>query len=483
MEQLRYNGPARIGIRPGNHFEFTLPLSGCKSLTMYEAGEFPEIKFEESKRCISGCHGTAGKCTLCFLAEGFDGEITFEVELVFGDEIALTPPMGWNSWYCFSESVSDDKIREAAGAMVERGLAHHGWNFICVDDCWQGERRGKAGSLLGNERFPDMAGLVAYIHCLGLKFGIYSTPWISSYAGFRGGTTDFVLGKAAALPPEERLQPHQIYGRYPGGEERNAFRLGDCWNLDADFRQWAEWGVDLVKMDWFPNDVLTTRRIAEGLRRCGRDIILSLSNNAPLESAEKLAALAQMWRITGDIKDSWESVSRIGFELSTPWLGCCSPGHWNDLDMLQIGDLGIPNAFNTEYRPTRLTREEQRAQLTLWCILSSPLILSCNLVEMDEWTYSLLTNDSVLAVNQDPLGAPATVSVPTKGIRCYQKPLADGSTVLAVFNLTDREWKFNIVAQIGRECRISDLWHEGVWDKVIYPIPPHGCGMFRLEDV
>lgn len=480
MENLRYNGPARLGVRPGNEFCFSLPLTGCRSIELEEPQNAAGISFCPSRRTLSGTVGQAGIRNLRFRAEGPGGEIRFRVELVAGEEIALTPPMGWNSWYCFSESVGDAKIREAARGMADRGLSRHGWSYISIDDCWQGTRRDGTGPLPGNERFPDMAGLADYVHSLGLKFGIYSTPWIGTYAGFRGGSSDSAAGEANALPPERRLQPNQIYGRFPGGQACGVFRVGDRWLVDRDIRQWKEWGVDLVKMDWFPNDVPTTERIARELRGCGRDIVLSLSNNAPLESAGPLSRLAQMWRITGDIRDSWGSIAQIGFELATPWLPRCAPGHWNDLDMLQIGALGVPNTFNTAYRPTALTREEQKSQLALWCMLSAPLILSCDLAGMDGWTYALLTNDAVLAIDQDALGAPAAVSSPSPELRVYRKPLADGGTALACFNLSDAARPCDVAAVTAEAEQAVDLWNgESAAAKTV-SIPPHGSLVFRL---
>lgn len=480
MEKMRYNGPGRLGVRPGSRFCFTLPLTGCRSIVMDAAPDLPGLSFCPSRRTLSGTVERAGSRMLRFWAEGSGGELSFNVELVAGENIALSPPMGWNSWYCFSESVSDVKIREAARGMAERGLSRHGWSYINIDDCWQGERRNGNGPLSGNERFPDMAGLADFVHSLGLKFGIYSTPWIGSYSGFRGGSSDSGKGKSTSLPPERRLQPNQIYGRYPGGEACGAFRVGDRWLMDEDIRQWKEWGVDLVKMDWFPNDVPTTERIAAVLRHCGRDIVLSLSNNAPFELAGPLGRLAQMWRITGDIRDSWESIARIGFELATPWLSYSGPGHWNDLDMLQIGALGIPNTFNTAYRPTALSREEQKSQFALWCMLSAPLILSCDLAGMDDWTYALLTNDAVLAIDQDALGAPATVFSPSPELRIYRKPLADGDMALACFNLSDTTRPCDIPAVAAGAERAVDLWSgESAATKAVL-IPPHGSLLFRL---
>lgn len=482
MNPLRYNGPAVFGVRPGHPLFFTLPLTGEGKIAVELLTPVPGIRFDPSTRRISGRMDAAGGIPLRFAAEDRSGRIEFSLEIVVGEEILLTPPMGWNSWYCFSESVSDEKVRDAARGMVERGLAEHGWNWINIDDCWQTERGGRYGALQGNVRFPDMKALSDYIHGLGLRFGIYSTPWVSTYGGFRGGTGDPGCGEEKFyLPPEQRPQPDQVFGRYPSGRDSGVFRIGEDWRFDADIRQWVEWEVDYVKVDWYPNDVPTTRRIAESLRRCGRDIVLSLSNNAPFEFAADLSRLAQLWRVTGDIQDCWKTLSSIGFDLSTRWIPYCRPGHWNDPDMLQIGAIGVPNSYNTCYRPTRLTREEQKLQLSLWCLLSAPLLLSCDLSGMDDFSLELLTNDEVLAIDQDRLAAPPSISEPEPGIRVYRKALADGSTALGIFNLNDAARRVDLARECAGAEEVRDLWAHDRAGRTTVEVASHGACLYRLK--
>ncbi len=469
----RYNGAKRIGARPGNPVYFFLPVtSGSVSVKSLPDG----ISFDSRKNIVSGVIQTPGSYKLEFIAENENGAMSFSVELAIGEEIALTPPMGWNSWYCLSESVSDETIRAAARAMVDRGLAAHGWSYINIDDCWQGPRGGTFNALQGNERFPDMYALAEYIHSLGLRFGLYSTPWICSYAGFRGGSDDGGYEQRFYLSPDERLQPNQVFGRFPSGRDLGQYRTGSVWHFDDDVRQWAEWGVDFVKVDWYINDVPTTERISRALRACGRDIVLSLSNSSPYQLAPELSKLAQMWRITGDIKDTWESISRIGFEHNSGWWKHMAPGHWNDPDMLQIGAIGIPNRPNPTYKPTTLTPEEQKTQFSLWSILSAPLLLSCDIAGMDEPTFDLLTNDDVIAIDQDILAAKP--SVETAGAcRIYRKPLADGGVAIGLFNLSDTAAEHPLL--LGNSA--TDLWTGETFstEQPILRINPHGVRLLK----
>lgn len=160
-----------------------------------------------------------------------------------------------------------------------------------------------------------MMALGREIHSLGLQYGIYSTPFIGTYAGYRGGSSNHRENELC-IPPGKRAQPEQFYGTYPGGQSRGVWTVGEEWLFDNDIRQWCDWEVDFVKVDWKPIDFPTTKRIADSLKSCGRGILLSLSNNAHLDDAEELSKLAVMWRISPDITDIWESIASIAFELA-----------------------------------------------------------------------------------------------------------------------------------------------------------------------
>ena len=475
LQPPRFHAPAVFGLRPGNSFFLPLPVEG-RQVSLNCVNPPPGTAFNAVSGSLSGRIAAPGVYPVVFEAENSAGIASCRIDLIVGENIQLTPPMGWNSWYCFSEGVSDARIRAIADALVERGLAAHGWNFVNIDDCWQGERGGRFDALQGNERFPDMRNLADYVHSRGLRFGIYSTPWVSTYAGFRGGSTDGGKEERLFLPETLRLQPNQVFGRYPGLHELQVDRTGSVWKLTDDIRQWAEWGVDFVKLDWNPNDLPTTRRIAADLRNCGRDIVLSLSNDAREADGAGLFTLAQLCRISCDIKDQWESIAKIGFDHSPGWHRLLGPGHFPDPDMLQIGAIGIPNSPNPTFSMTRLTAEEQRTQFTLWCMLSAPLLLSCDIEGMDEATFRLLTSDDLIAINQDPLAAPPEIRSHGNGVLEYRKPLADGAMAIALFNRSDE----NRLCRL-KESRPGRNLRTGEYDDLQgeYPLPPHGSALFR----
>ncbi len=482
----RYNGPAFFGVRPQHPIFLPIPVAG-ECVTIQPENLPIGVTFNAENRVVGGVLTQTGDCKIDFTAENKFGKISFAVIIKVGEDIALTPPMGWNSWYCFSETVSDERIRQVAKAMVDRGLAAHGWNFINIDDCYQGERGGKFNALQGNERFPDFYDLISYVHNLGLRFGLYSTPWISTYAGFRGGSDDGGYEKLMFLPETERLQVNQVFGRWPGGHYRGQYRMGSCCRLPEDVRQWADWQVNYVKMDWNPNDVPTTRKIAELLRGSGRDIILSLSNSAPVELGSELAKLAQLWRITGDIHDNFDSIKNIGFAHDPRWRNLSSPGHWNDPDMLQIGAIGVPNQQNTTYKPSDLSYEEQKLQFSLWSLMSAPLLLSCDIAGMDDETFGLLTNDEVIAIDQDVFGAPAIFHEITPEHRMVTKVLADGSMAIGLFNLGDEATTLNLnlsASELAGKCYLTDLW-SGEQERAVehrsFVVSSHGVVLLKLS--
>ena len=482
----RINGAGIFGARPGSPFLFRVAASGEKPLTFFASGLPKGLQINKTNGVITGSVISPGEHRVKLMVKNRKGTAHGELRIVIGETIVLTPPMGWNSWYCWSESVSQEHICAMADAFNASGLAEHGWTYVNIDDCWQGARGGKFNALQGNERFPDMLKLCDYVHRLGLKVGIYSTPWIGSYAGFPGGSCSNAAGDylADALPLEERPQPAQLFGHYPGSIKKGLNGVGPFWFCDADARQWGEWGFDYVKYDWHPNDLPTTRRLATGLRAAGRDIVLSLSNAAEFDSILALSPLASSWRTTGDIHESWESINRIGFSQDK-WQPLTRPGHWNDPDMLQVGMIGQPNAANHSAHRTGLTPDEQYTQVSLWCLLSAPLLVSCDLRQMDAFTFNLLANDEVIAVDQDSKGAAARKLPGDHEV--WAKTMADGSLAVGLFNRGDTAKLVSVdwsALGLSGPHGVRDLWRQkdlGHFTREFSTnVQPHGVVLIRI---
>ena len=464
----RINGARVFGVRPGSPVLFTIPVTGERPVTLEVEGLPSGLSLDRGRGLLTGTVAKAGSYRMTFRAANAHGTAARDWRLEVGERIALTPPMGWNSWNCFAHTVSDASIRTAAQAMVESGLSRHGWSYVNIDDYWQtcpGERtdmslmgpaRDSAGRILPNARFPDMAALCRDVHQLGLKIGIYSSPGATTCGGCVGS-----------------------------------------WGHEAqDAQTYADWGFDYLKYDWCSyaqcvrNDSLSELMrpylvMGRALRAQPRDLLLSLCQyGMGYVAGWGAKAGGQCWRTTHDIVDTWESVTGIvqaqeGFELFA------GPGAWNDLDMLVVGTVGWG-----EPHPTRLTPNEQYSHLSYWCLLASPLLLGCDLTRLDPFTLNLLTNDEVLDVNQDPLGRQAVRVQHDDAQEIWAKPMSDGSTAVGLFNRSCLTRTVTLpFASLGLKGphRLRDLWRQkdlGVAaDTFAAEIPGHGVLLLNVRQV
>jgi alpha-galactosidase len=338
-----------------------------------------------------------------------------------------------------------------------------------------------------------MKALCDEIHGMGLKAGIYSTPWITSYATHPGGSAD---------NPEGAWSKPAIEKKGHVNKKIKPWAVGQYHFMQQDARQWAQWGFDYLKYDWNPIEEPDVKEMHDALLASGRDIIYSLSNNLPFDRAAMAARWANCWRTTGDIRDRWDSLAGIGFRQAK-WAPFAGPGHWNDPDMLVVGYVG----WGPKLHPTNLTPDEQYTHISLWCLLSAPLLLGCDLDRLDPFTLSLLTNDEVLALDQDPLGKEATpVSLQgpkvkitradrpdDKGFELSQgqvwaKELSDGSKAVGLFNTGTSEMtvhaRFKDLKLQGKQVA-RDLWRQkdlgSFQDEFAAPVPPHGVVLITLR--
>ena len=460
----RINGPAVFGARPGSPFLYHIPTTGDRPMEYSATGLPRGLALDSKTGDITGSLAKIGNYTVTLRAKNALGADKKKFKIVIGETIALTPPMGWNSWNHFAEHVTGEIVLATAHAMVDTGLINHGWTYVNIDDTWQGKRGGPFKALQGNEKFPDMKGLCDAFHALGLKVGIYSTPWVTSYAGFAGGSSDNEDGA---------WQP-------PARGERNQHRMGKYSFADGDAKQWAAWGMDYLKYDWNPNRLPETSEMHQALRHSGRDIIFSLSNTTPFTNAPTLTQIANCWRTTGDIKANWRSMSARGFGQDK-WSPYARPGHWNDPDMLEIGtkERGQPG----------LTHDEEYTHMTIWCLDSAPLLLGNDLSGLDAFTLNVLENDEVLEVNQDALGEQAVTIASDDDIKVYAKDLADGSKAVGLFNLgtngvTNITVSFKLLGISGSHP-VRDLWRQKDLGKFrgefSLPVAPHSAELVKIR--
>lgn len=473
----RINGPGVFGVRPNSPFLYTVPATGDRPVKFEAEGLPAGLKLDGASGQITGTLAQAGEFQVTLKATNAKGSASKKFRIVCGDKICLTPPLGWNSWNCWADAVDQDKVVRSAKAMISSGLINHGWTYINIDDTWQGTRGGAFNAIQGNKKFPDMKKLCDDVHNMGLKIGIYSTPWITSYAKYTGGSSDNEKGEWSKDLASDKSWKH---GKYPFAEN--------------DAKQWGAWGFDYLKYDWNPNDVPHVKEMSDALRKSGRDIVYSLSNAAPLDHANDWTALANCWRTTGDIWDFWDksdaswrySVSEIGFNQER-WAPYSGAGHWNDPDMLVVGYVG----WGPQLHSTHLTPNEQYTHITMWCMLSAPLLIGCDMERLDAFTLNLLSNDEVLALDQDALGTQAVRMATIGSVDVYVKALEDGSKAVGFFNRGAEEYKaefnkFGLIGISGKQ-NVRDLWRQkdlaDADGKIAITVPAHGVFLVKMTAV
>ncbi|MCW3091679.1 MAG: Alpha-galactosidase [Ferruginibacter sp.] len=475
----RINSPRIFGATPGNPFLYTVSATGERPIR-FSANLPNGLSIDPATGIITGKLTRKGVYMATLKAANATGESTAQLTIKIGDTIALTPPIGWNGWNSWAREIDREKVIASADAMVKIGLANHGWTYINIDDAWQGQRGGKYNAIQPNSKFPEFKQMVDYVHGLGLKLGVYSTPWITSYAGYPGGSSNFENG----IFPDSVRDNKRAY-RYIG---KYRFEKNDA-------LQMADWGVDYLKYDW-RIDLSSAERMSVALKQSGRDILYSLSNSAPFSNVKDWARISNAYRTGPDIRDSWLSLYTSAFTLDK-WSAYGGPGHWNDPDMMILGNV----TTGTQLHATRLTPDEQYSHVSLFSLLAAPLLIGCPIEQLDAFTLNLLTNDEVIAVDQDPLGKPGRLISDEEGIQTWVKPLEDGSYAVGLFNVDnygktppsyfrwgdEKESTFQLdFAKLGLKGKwqLRDLWRQKDLGEsngsFKTSIPHHGVVMIRM---
>jgi alpha-galactosidase len=470
----RINGTKIFGVRPGNPVLFKIAATGTKPLK-YEVEGLPAgLSVDPATGIFSGSVSEPGTYTMKFRASNKFGTAERDFRLVVGNNLALTPHMGWNSWYVWENHVTEKIMRAAADAMLENGMIDHGYMYVNIDDCWSvkptsdnpeinGVARDSAGNLLTNKRFPDMKGMVDYIHSKGLKAGTYTSP---------GRTT--CAGHVSAFGFEEQ-----------------------------DVRSFVNWGFDFLKYDWcsygqiaadqsLPELQKPYQLISSILEKQPRDIVLNLCQYGMGDVWKWGKQVGgNSWRTAGDLGGSFEGIGtalfRDGFDVySSDSLHLyAGPGGWNDPDYLLFGYL---SNWSGETVPTPLTPNEQYTQMSLWALVAAPLIFSGDITRLDAFTLSVLTNDEIIDVDQDPLGKPGYRVVKNGDTEVWKRELEDGSIAVGLFNRGEEPVKVTALwSDLGLSGKhvVRDLWRQKDlgWFKEKYSakVGRHGVVMIKIS--
>jgi alpha-galactosidase len=436
----RINGPRIYGCRPGHPFLYRIPATGDRPMTFSAGNLPPDLALDPHTGIITGRVNAKGQYDVILTARNAQGVAKQKFSIICGDTLALTPPMGWNDWYAHESRITGALMREATETLVASGMADFGYSYISVDDCWMnapqhadagrvGPLRDENGYLIPNSYFPDMKDLIDFVHEKGLKFGIYSSPGPLTCAGFAGSH---------------------------GHEEQDA-------------RQWADWGVDLLKYDWCTYwDIMggktrehyihPYRIMGDLLKQQGRDILFNLCQYGMCNPWEWAAEIGgHTWRTTGDVgmekNQALPGALRIGM-VNARYHEFAKPGAWNDPDYLILGPCEGPQA---------LTANEQYAYISMWALMAAPLFFSGSMSKLDEFTLNLLCNHEIIEVNQDPLGKQARIVKQFNEDYILAKQMEDGSLALGMFNLGEVPHRIRVNwNEIGLNgCqRVRDLWRQ-----------------------
>ena len=470
----RINGARIFGVRPGHPFLFTIPATGERPMA-FAVDHLPKgLTVDVQTGQIQGRIEKPGEYVVTFRADNSLGKAQSKLKIVCGETLALTPHMGWNSWYIWKQGVTDKIMRDAADAMVSSGMINHGYQYVNIDDCWSlkpgatdpalsGDARDAQGMVNANQHFPDMKALTDYIHSKGLKAGIYTSPGPLTCGGY-----------VAAYQHEE---------------------------LDA--RRFAEWGYDFLKYDWCSYGRIATnpslaqmqqpyRLMGDILRRQDRDLVLNFCQYGMGKVWEwGKDAGGHSWRTAGDLGGGFYGIPgalfRDGFDLyaQSELHKHGGPGGWNDPDYLLLGYLGGPKG---QAALTPLTPNEQYTHVSLWCLVAAPLIFSGDITRLDDFTLSLFTNDEVIEVDQDPLGKPGRRVAIEGDLEVWARDMEDGTKAVGLFNrgedATTVTAKWADLGLKGKRI-VRDLWRQqdlGKYEgEFKASVPRHGVVLVRLR--
>jgi len=484
----RINSPEVYGVSPGSPVLYRMPVTGARPVT-FRVEKLPKgLQVDKTSGIITGKIAKSGKYQMTLIAKDKYGETKKSFTIIAGDQLALSPPMGWNSWYIYYSHVSDSVMRLSADQMVRSGMADYGYQYVNIDDCWMnkdgskneeetGPLRNEEGIILGNKRFPDMNGLTNYIHSKGLKAGIYSSPGPKTCAGY-----------AASYQHE---------------------------NIDA--KTFANWGFDFLKYDWCSYGSIAKNNseqelkapfilMGDVLKKTGRDIVFNLCQYG----------MGDVWKWGNEAGQSWRTGPDLGTATgsfipgfyntalnNSQYWQYARPGAWNDPDYITIGWVGS-SSRDGQGRKTGFTPNEQYSYMSLWTLMASPLFFSGDMSKLDAFTVNVLCNHEVIAVDQDVLGKQGKIIRNDSTGMVMAKDLSSSAKAVGLFNFPgnkknpvdyfvwdtrgDGSKKIRVTASelgMSEKFRVRDLWTQkdlGVFENYFETdVPYHGVMLLKIS--
>lgn len=450
--------PTVFGVSTGKPFLWRIPAIGERPLNFIASGLPEGVKLEG--RILSGCIAQDGEWSVELTAENAQGRTVKTLRLTSAPDNALrTPLMGFTTWNAFAHTVTQQDVERTAQQLVDLGLADYGYSYVNLDSGWQLAYGGGLDAVQPGSKFSDMEGMYDFIHSLGLRGGIYSTPMLKAWG---------CPPELESIPGCTRGEPEPLLTNRNGGigtehlEENNA-------------RQWERWGVDYLKYDWMPTDPVTCDPMKQALRKLSRDIPLCVTVNAEADYGWYWSKNCCSWRNNPDSIDQWESCVKIADSVKG-WKPYVCPGHFFDLDMLEIGEM-----FKNQ-GARGLTDAEELFCYTLRAFFASPLQLSCRLESLTEFERDLFCNEEVIAIHQDALADYPEEIRCDASIRIYSRRLENGDVAYALFNMENQPHTEQL--ELIPSAAIRDVWQKKdlpVASALRCDLPPHGACILRVS--
>jgi len=467
----RINGAGIYGAHPGHTFLYRIPATGARPMKFSAKGLPKGLTLNSDTGIISGSVKSSGKYSVELHASNAQGKTERQFRIVIGERLALTPPMGWSTWYMAYTDISQKMVLAQAEAMISSGLADHGYSYVNIDDGWNRKAdskdpsigpptRDSEGNLRTNVNFPDLNAMTDELHRKGLKSGIYISPGPRTCAGFEGS------------------YQHE----------------------EQDARQFAAWGFDFLKYDLCSYDTLMKDRhnndeakkpyqlMGSILSKLDRDFVLNLCEYGWGDVSQWGRQVGgNFWRTTDDVGAGldgslWKSMDAYGFG-EAGLEKYASPGGWNDPDNILLGKI----LWKDKLVPTPLTPNEQYTWMTLWSVLDAPLVFGGDMTQLDDFTLNILTNDEVIAVNQDVLGKQGVPVAKSGKLEVWIKPMADGSKAVGLFNRGDEDSEVTVKwtdLSLQGEHKVRDVWRQkdlGAFKEDFHlRVGTHGAELIRV---
>lgn len=459
--------PAIYGISTGKTgILYKIPVTGALPITLQVEGLPEGLTFDGSILRGSVSHDLETDVTI--IAENRLGRTEKSMRLeVRPDHVLRTPLMGFTTWNAFASGVTQEDTERTARDMVRLGLDKYGYCYVNLDSGWQKDTD-TSGVIRPNKKFPNMKSLCDTIHALGLKCGIYSTPMLTAW----GCPEEF-----QSIPGCTSGEPNFLFTRTNGG-------IGQIRNEPQNASQWAEWGFDYLKYDWSPADPSNAEPMKQALLACHREFAFCVTVTADPAYAPYWISRCNSWRNNQDSVSCWDNLMR---RLNTveQWQGLTAPGHFYDLDMLEIG----VTSFNRGEE--MLTEAEKLFSYTLRAFFQSPIQLSCRLEQLTEFERNLICNDEIIALHQDSLCCYPTRVQDSElpcGIRVFQRRLENGDTAFAIFNTSEENKTVSLSVEKAAGCR--DVWKKELLgdtgkdcftgNTLSFTVDPHFARVFRF---